>query len=324
MIQILMILGTALLGGIIARKIKLPIVLGQMAGSLVLGPAFLNITQMSASFHIIANLGVWLLMYEAGMSVDLPRLRSNIKIANRVAWFGALLPFVTFFLIELLLDQSSIVGLFSGLVFSATSISITLAILSEQQKMGSLAGSVILGAAIIDDLIAIIGLTIITIFSSNSGNVTSNLINLIPLASFVLGVFSQRASGMLTFNHHLIKIAQWSVMPFFFATVGLQINFNSIQNVWLQLISFTIIAILTKLVGAYIASRTSKLDWLTSLAIGSGMVARGEMAFVILAAGLSTHIIHTQQFSFYTAIVTLTTVLAPFIIQPLFKRLPKK
>lgn len=308
----------ALIGGWLVTKVNLPAVIGQMLAGLLLGPSLLNLSLPMDWLHLASELGVWLLMYEAGLAVDAAALKANFSIANRVAWLGALVPFGVFWAIELWLHQTLLIASFSGLVFAATSISITLAVLGTHHQLGSRIGSIILGAAIIDDMIAILGLTAVTFVTSGAG---VNLTNFLPLIWFILGFISRRVTRLATINHHLITAATWTVIPLFFAGIGAQINVATLIPMFGSLIIWTLIAVATKMLGAYIASKWSGLSNLAAAAIGSGMVARGEMALVILTAGLASQLITTSQFTFYTAVVTLTTVLAPLIMEPLFKRL---
>lgn len=318
MFTIFCLIITALIGGWLVTKLNLPAVIGQILAGLLLGPSLLNLSIPTDWVHLASELGVWLLMYEAGISVDAEALKTNFKIANRVAWLGALVPFGVFLVIELWLHQTLLIASFSGLVFAATSISITLAVLGTHHQLGSRIGSIILGAAIIDDIIAILGLTAVTFLTSGDG---LNLTNFLPLIWFILGFISRRFTRLTTINHYLITVATWTVIPIFFAGIGLQIKFSTLLPMFGPLVIWTLIAVATKMVGAYIASKWSGLSNLAAAAIGSGMVARGEMALVILTAGLASQLITASQFTFYTAIVTLTTVIAPFIMEPLFKRL---
>ncbi|MCM0599070.1 cation:proton antiporter [Periweissella fabalis] len=318
MLVVICLVLVALLVGWLVEKIHLPAVIGQILAGLLFGPSLLNLDLPTDWLHWAGELGVWVLMYEAGIAVDAQLLKANFKIANRVAWLGALVPFTVFLIIELSLQQSLLIASFSGLVFAATSISITLAVLGSHHQLGSRLGSIILGAAIIDDIIAIIGLSGLTLLTSG-GNV--NPANLLPLVCFILGFISRRFAPFEAFNHGLVSIATWTVIPIFFAGIGLQINLLTLKSNLGPLVIWTIIAIITKMLGALVASKWSGLPTIEAAAIGSGMIARGEMALVILSAGLASHLITSNQFGFYTAVVTLTTVIAPFIMEPLFKRL---
>lgn len=305
--------------GWLANQLRLPAVLGQIVSGIILGPALLNWLSMTTLIHTLANIGVLFLMYEAGLAIDLKLLHKNFTTANRVAWFGALVPAGIFFIVYLLLGHGINNAAFSGLVFAATSISVTLALLSGEHQLSSPTGSIIIGAAVIDDIIAILGLVCLSLLGSEDSNI---LIALLPMIAFATGLVSQRMPQIQKLSLIAIKISQISFIPIFFASIGLQINFKPFSEHYFSLIFLTLLAIITKFSGAALAAKFSGQSNLSSLAIGAGMIARGEMALVILTTGLQGHLISLEQFSLLTAIVTLTTVLAPLVMQPLFKRLP--
>ena len=132
-------------------------VVGQLFSGIILGSSILNIVQSSHLIHLIAEIGIFLLMLNSGLESDLKEMKRYIKASSLIAVMGVLLPLITFPIAFLLLGYNIQTSIFAGVVFSATSISITLAVLSEQKKLATAIGAIILSAAVIDDIIALFG-----------------------------------------------------------------------------------------------------------------------------------------------------------------------
>ena len=155
--------------GIITRKLGLPQVVGYLIAGLLLGPCVLNWVHPSETLRIIAELGVILIMFSAGLETNAKDLKSCGLVASLVAAAGVLLPLGCGFLIAAAfnggfhdLDTQKILKcVFIGVVMTATSVSITVETLRELGKLQSRAGTVILSAAIIDDVIGIVLLSVI-------------------------------------------------------------------------------------------------------------------------------------------------------------------
>ena len=155
--------------GIITRKLGLPQVVGYLIAGLLLGPCVLNWVHPSETLRIIAELGVILIMFSAGLETNVKDLKSCGWVALLVASAGVLLPLGCGFLIAAAfnggfsgLDTDKILKyVFIGVVMTATSVSITVETLRELGKLQTKAGTVILSAAIIDDVIGIVLLSVI-------------------------------------------------------------------------------------------------------------------------------------------------------------------
>lgn len=155
--------------GIITRKLGLPQVVGYLIAGLLLGPCVLNWVHPSQTLKIIAELGVILIMFSAGLETNAKDLKSCGWVALLVASAGVLLPLVCGFLIAAAfnggfsgLDTEKILKcVFIGVVMTATSVSITVETIRELGKLQTKAGTVILSAAIIDDVIGIVLLSVI-------------------------------------------------------------------------------------------------------------------------------------------------------------------
>ena len=169
LLELALILLFTKLFGIICKKIGLPQVVGFLIAGLLIGPCVLGWVKPSETLKIIAELGVILIMFSAGVETDLKELKQNGLAATLVAMAGVLLPLGGGFLIAAAfnggfegIDSLKVLQyVFVGVVMTATSVSITVETLKELGKLKTKAGTIILSAAIIDDVIGIILLSII-------------------------------------------------------------------------------------------------------------------------------------------------------------------
>ena len=195
----LILLSTKVLG-LFSQRFRLPHVVGALIAGLLLGPAVLGIIQETDFLKTTASLGVIVLMFTSGMETDIHELKKSGKAAFVIALIGVLLPLAGGFAVgcyfnnpELLVNNSAgpegslfLQNIFLGIILTATSVSITVETLRELGKLRSPAGSAILGAAIIDDVLGIIALTIVTSFSDESVNVAWVLIKIVLFFVFAL------------------------------------------------------------------------------------------------------------------------------------------
>lgn len=168
------ILVTSKYFGLLARKIKAPQVAGEIIAGLLIGPSILGIVQNSDFITQVAEIGVILLMFSAGLSTDLTKLIKTGPIAFLVACFGVFVPLVGGTLLYIAFYGVSQVGsdgffhaLFIGCIMTATSVSITVQALRELGCLQGTVGTTILSAAIIDDVIGILVLTFVIGFRSD-------------------------------------------------------------------------------------------------------------------------------------------------------------
>ena len=156
--------------GMFTRKLHMPQVVGALIAGFVLGPSALNLLHDVSFLKKTAELGVVVLMFNAGLNTDIDEMKHAGKASFIVALVGVLVPLAGGFGIAWLfnkgqyLDVTTTVfmqNMFIGVILTATSVSITVETLRELGKLSSSVGSAILGAALIDDIIGIIALTVI-------------------------------------------------------------------------------------------------------------------------------------------------------------------
>ena len=157
------ILFVAKLFSVGAKKLNLPEVVGMIFAGLILGPACFSIVKETNFIDQLAEIGVILLMFEAGLETDLKQLKETGLKSTLIACAGVFVPivfgtvlFMLFYGFGTFGSEQMIKGLFVGTIMSATSVSITVAVLKELGVLNGKVGTTITGAAIIDDVIGII------------------------------------------------------------------------------------------------------------------------------------------------------------------------
>ena len=163
--------------GILARKCKAPQVVGEIIAGLLIGPSILGFVQQTDFLTEMAEIGVVLLMFSAGLGTDLKELMKTGPVAFLIACAGVFVPLVGGTLLYMGFygaapwgSEKFYMAVFIGVIMTATSVSITVESLREMGKLKGKVGTTILSAAIIDDVIGIIVLTFVIGFKSPDSN----------------------------------------------------------------------------------------------------------------------------------------------------------
>lgn len=190
--------------GILARKLKAPQVVGMIIAGLLIGPSVLGIVEQTDFITQMAEIGVILLMFSAGLETDLKELVKTGPIATLIACAGVFVPLVMGAVLYMMFYGWAAVGteefykaVFIGSIMTATSVSITVQSLREMGHLKGRVGTTILSAAIIDDVIGIIVLTFVIGFKSPDSNPGKVIINTVLF--FVIAIIG----GIIMY--HLFK-----------------------------------------------------------------------------------------------------------------------
>ena len=166
LLQLLGILIASRLFAELAARMKAPSVIGELFAGVLLGPSLLGWIEPTQTFRLLAEIGIILLLFEVGIETDIMKLVHAGKHAVIVAISGFMLPFVSgFALCFWVFGLKLIVSLFVAGTITATSIGITLRVLSDLNRKHSHESQVILGAAVIDDILGIVLLALLYEFS---------------------------------------------------------------------------------------------------------------------------------------------------------------
>ena len=144
-------------------------VLGELLAGVVIGPGVLGLVHESEALHALAELGVLVLLFEVGLESDLhDLLRAGLQ-ATLVALVGAVVPFGVGYGIMYALGYPQLLAVFVGAAFTATSVGITARVLADLGRLQDAAAKVVLGAAVVDDILGLIILAVVTGIAQTGG-----------------------------------------------------------------------------------------------------------------------------------------------------------
>lgn len=155
-----LILVTTLFFSHFSLKFGVPAVIGQLLAGVLLGPALLGWVQPTTFVSEFAEIGVIFLMFIAGLESDLSMLKKYFRPGMLVAVIGVIVPVVTIFTFSRLWGFNFVAASFLGITFAATSVSISVEVLKELQALDTRSGATILGAAVVDDILTVIILSV--------------------------------------------------------------------------------------------------------------------------------------------------------------------
>lgn len=188
--------------GLCARKLQMPQVVGEIVAGLILGPCVLGVIDLNdlsygLSIKTIAEIGVIFLMFSAGLGTNLKDLLKVGPTALLVAVSGVAVPVAAgtgvYYLFGFDHGHQFLEALFVGTILAATSVSITVQALKELGYLQSKVGTTILSAAVIDDVIGIVLLTVVSSLSSSeesggSGDLWGVLLRILIFFVLLIGV----------------------------------------------------------------------------------------------------------------------------------------
>lgn len=374
---VIILIATSLIGHLAAR-VGIPAVIGQLLVGIVLGPALLNWVHPNEFIHIFSEIGVIILMFIAGLESDLTLLRKYLRPSVIVALLGVLVPMALIYPVGLWFGLTQFESLFLSVIFAATSVSISVAVMKELNLLDSKSGSTVLGAAVVDDVLAVVLLSIMVSVLGTTSSTTQiplaltffeQLIYfvaiyfivrfiapilaklgtklLIPVGptlmamilcfgmayiadliglSAVIGAFF---AGIAIAQTHVAHEVDQSIepigyaifIPVFFVSIGLNMSLAGIEHDLLLIVVLTVVATLTKLLGAGSGAKLSGFTLDESYLVGAGMVSRGEMALIIAQIGYQAKLISGDYYSAIITAVILTTLLAPFLLKYAARRI---
>ncbi|MFQ5518691.1 MAG: cation:proton antiporter, partial [Mariprofundus sp.] len=346
-LSLVLILLCARIFGEAAAWLKIPPVMGEMLAGIILGPSLLGWVELNDVIQSLAEIGLILLLFEVGLDTDISKLAKHGTKASVVALGGFIAPFFGGFALSYwLFDLPLLLSMFIGGTLTATSIGVTVRVLRDLKRHKSHEAQVVLGAAVLDDILGVVLLALLYEFSVSGGiNLTnaskififiaifmmlapimaklmaitigrydkqSKVSGLVPTTIVTLVLFfawlahlvgapallGGFAAGLalsrfffLPFGVTLVQSDQQFVSrierlmrpiiqlftPIFFVVVGLSLNlqevdWSSASILWMAA-AFIVLAIFSKLAGAFLIQESTHFRWVVGLA----MIPRAEV-----------------------------------------------
>jgi Kef-type K+ transport system membrane component KefB len=165
LLDLLIVLGAAVLCGEIAERLGTPAVLGEIIGGILIGPSVFGLVELEGergvSLGVLAEVGVLLLLFLVGLEMDLIDLRRVGAVATSVAIVGVVVPFATGFGVAAAFGQDSKTAVFLGAALTATSVGITARVFGDLGTLSAPESRIVLGAAVVDDVLGLVILTVV-------------------------------------------------------------------------------------------------------------------------------------------------------------------
>jgi len=356
------------------QRVHLPQIIGALIAGVLLGPAVLDFIRPGETISVIAEFGVILLLFSAGMETDFKQLRKSAKSSLLISILGIVLALGGGFAVAFLFGTPTFESFFIGVIIASMSTSITVEALQEMGKFKTKTGTTIMGASLFDDifvimilaftmgikesefslaglLVIIIQITLFFALAIVSGLIISRLFDFIhkrmgerrrliifAIAYCFLMAYLAEAFGLADITGAYIagiafcntrcvefletKTHELSYMfftPIFLANIGLHTSFSGMTGtmIWFTA-ALVAVAVLSKLIGCGLGARFSKFSRKESFQIGSGMVARGEVSFIVAAKGIAAGYIGVTLFPSVIVVVLATVLITPLLLKAAF------
>ncbi len=212
LLDIALILISTKILGLITKRFQMPQVVGALIAGLILGPAVLNVLQETEFLTQLSELGVIVIMFTAGMGTDIRELKNSGKAGFWVALCGVLVPLIMGGCLAYFFNRGEFAhsgnvllqNIFIGVILTATSVSITVETLKEMGKLNTNVGNTILAAALIDDVLGLVALTIITSLAGAQVSIWIVLAKIVGFFVFAI-VFGLLAYNFLNWYSNKVK-----------------------------------------------------------------------------------------------------------------------
>lgn len=389
-LAVMFVLGKLL--GEAAERIGQPAVLGELLAGVVLGQTFFGLVPVEGLgadyIYLLAELGVVLLLFEIGLETDIKQMFQVGAASLSVASVGVALPFLLGFLYWMFLPHIAVASsgtpaataIFVGATLTATSVGITARVLGDLGVTGTKEARIIIGAAVIDDIIGLVILSVVTGIAAGTsvsvlgiskvaavavgflvGGVMAgrfvaprlfNLVNrmrvrhvllafamaflllMAALASLagsalIIGAFAAGLilSGVDQFDviEREVKPVAGLFSPIFFVYVGSSVDFgllNPFRPGATGVLGVALVLILIALAGKLAAGWAAPWERINRLAVGVGMIPRGEVGLIFADIGRRSGLLGAELFSAILLMVIVTTFVAPVGLQAVFRHRP--
>jgi len=357
----------AKIGEEVLRRLGQPGVVGELLGGFLVGPYALGLVTPGETALVFSEIGVVVLLFTVGLEVRTDHLFAVGRPAIITAVLGMVLPIVAGFVLAAALGYDNLTSFFIGLALAATSIGITSRVLRDLGVLDRQFARVIIGAALVDDILALVLIGLATGAAEGDVSASTILVGVAGIGMVLLGfAAARRARGLPTrvftwplfadtplvpaflmmlavallaaaiglaaiigaFVAGLIVAETEAVdeierdfrplasifTPFFFAVTGAQLDLSPLRDPTILVFAIALgaIGVVTKALGGILGAR--EMGRWGSVAVGFGMVPRGEVGIVVANLALATGVVDASLFAVMLVAVVITTVVAPYLL----------
>lgn len=210
-LHLLLILVVSRLLAELAVRLQVPAVIGELMAGVLLGPSLLGWIEPTTTIQLLAEIGIILLLFKVGIETDIRRLINAGRQSLIVALGGFLMPLISGFALGYwVFGLGALVALFVGGTLTATSIGITIRVLSDLGRQHEREGEIVLGAAVLDDVMGVVLLAILYDFSISGG---VSAVNLSKVLAFILLFFLLAPITAKLISQLIQRIDDYSDIP---------------------------------------------------------------------------------------------------------------
>jgi Kef-type K+ transport system membrane component KefB len=211
--DLFVVLLAAKLGDELFKRIRQPTLVGEILAGVAIGPSVLGLVEPGEAFEVFAELGVVFLLFWVGLETRLSEMREVGRTAAIVGALGVLVPFAAGVGFAFAIGEPSATAIFLGVALVATSVGITSAVLIELGLLGGRAAKTILGAAVIDDILAMLLLAVAVGLGEEGGVDLGSLAVTVALALGFLAFFALGGTRLMASRPQLLHRPRFSESP---------------------------------------------------------------------------------------------------------------
>ncbi len=310
----------------LAKRLKVPMVVALILSGLILGQPLIKSAVLEPNTGLISNIGniaLLCLMFFAGLKSSSKVIYSEGKESFVITIFGALTSFLLGFVVFFLIGYSIFVSLIVGICMSITAEATTASFLIELKKLKTRVASIIIDAGIFDDILGF-SLFIIITYLFKEAYIKEDILLALIIVAFFVGIVSQRVidkskNSTKTFEKMVFLI----IVPFFFISMGLDFNLDSLKVSPFLVIVTIVVAIIGKLFGTLLTKPFTKLSFKKLHLIGWAMNSRGAVGLALALIAFKTALLPLEVYSNIVVMTLVTTLIFPFVITSMIKKNPK-
>jgi len=361
---------------------QLPAVVGALLAGFVIGPNLLNIVHETEFIDKMAELGVIFIMFMAGMETDIEKIKQTGKASLFVALLGVLFPLIGGVIVtgffshgfRGISQEQLLEYIFIGVILMATSVTISVETLRETGRLNTKSGTTIVGAALIDDILGIVALTVLMSVKDSSTHILIVLLKIVgffvfagvcgygfhllfkyfskkygerrrvPIYSLVFCLFLSYSAEhffgvaditgaylagaiissitLCEYVNKKMEVTSYMLFaPIFFASIGIKAAIHHIDLHMAIFASVLIaVALLTKVAGGGLGAKMAGYNKVEALRCGVGMMARGEVALIVVDRGVSAGLVPDSYLTPIVLLVIASSLLTPALLKWAYRK----